>query len=100
VERRQANQFHRIREGRRSGDLTHAEAKRLKKQQYRIERKFDRYTRDGRLTKGERRRLAKAQDRASRSIAKSRRNDHYSYRPNRHQYAQRDAFAVFWHHLN
>jgi hypothetical protein len=104
VERRQANQFQRIREGRRSGDLTREEAKRLKKQQYRIERKFDRYTRDGRLTKDERRRLAKAQDRASRSIAESRRNDDYryrhGYRPNRQHYAQRDAFAVFWHYLN
>jgi hypothetical protein len=99
-ERRQDKQSRRIREGRRSGELTRGEAKRLRKQQFHIDRIAERYRRDGKLTRGERRHMAKAQDRAGRSIAKSRSNDRYHYRQADNRLAHRSKSTIIWHFIN
>lgn len=87
VDRRQERQRYRIKQGRRSGELTRGESRRLKKQQKRIARMEDRFYADDYLSGRERRRLAHAQDRASRRIARFKHNDIYRGSGNRYAYA-------------
>ena len=77
VERRQDNQLSRIREGRQSGSLTKREARKLNKNQKKIDRMERRYAKDGRIDKHERRKLTKALERSSRRIYKLKHNDVY-----------------------
>jgi hypothetical protein len=77
VERRLDRQARRIQKGVRSGDLTHWEAKRLRRQHRGIERLERRFTNDGRLSREERKRLERALDRSSDRIAHARHNDLY-----------------------
>ncbi len=75
VDRRQDRQRARIIEGRRSGELTRGEFRRLKQQQRKIGRMERRFNRDGFLSERERYRLERAQDHASRRIARLKHND-------------------------
>lgn len=68
VDARQANQERRIDQGIASGELTAAEAARLRAQQNRIDRREDRYHADGVVAPGERARLHGSQNAASRNI--------------------------------
>ena len=88
VDRRQERQRARLIQGRRSGELTRGEFRRLKKQQRRIERMERRFSSDGFLSGRERRRLERAQDRASRRIARLKHND--IYRGHRYAYSHAD----------
>jgi polyhydroxyalkanoate synthesis regulator phasin len=65
---RQANQGARIREGVKSGELTHREAKRLRKEQRAINRTERRMEADGEVTTREKARLERMQDRACKDI--------------------------------
>lgn len=75
VDRRQANQERRIRAGLHKGDLTRGEARKLRREQDKIERMEARYTADGHLSKKERIRIDRALDRASERIYAARHND-------------------------
>lgn len=86
VDRRREKQRARIAQGRRSGELSRTELRRLKKQQKKIGRMERRFSSDGYLSGRERRRLERAQDRASRRIARLKHND--IYRSSGHRYAQ------------
>ncbi len=83
VAERQDRQQHRIRSGIRSGELTRHEARKLKKQQRRIERLVQTFTDDRRLSHKERRILRHKQDKASRLIRKFKHNE--AYRHARHK---------------
>lgn len=69
VDRREARQHMRIREGVRSGQLTPREAARLRAGQVHVHRMERRAKSDGRVTLRERARLERAQNRQSRHIA-------------------------------
>lgn len=74
VDRRERRQSRRIREGVRSGSLTHREAVRLHKQQKRL-RRHERYAKsDGVVTARERARLQREENRASRNIYRKKHN--------------------------
>lgn len=75
VDKRQANQRKRIRNGRESGALTRGEVKRLRRDQKKISRLERRFEKDGRIDKRERRILNKAQNRAGNRIFESKHND-------------------------
>lgn len=75
IDRRQANQAHRIEQGRRTGQLTVGEYRRLKMQQHRIAVLERRAKADGRVTPAERRRMQMALHRASERIARLRHNE-------------------------
>ena len=77
VERRQDHQQSRIDHGRRNGDLTRDEARRLRGEQQRIDRMARRYGSDGYYSRHERYRLARAQHRADHRIYRARHNDRY-----------------------
>jgi Skp family chaperone for outer membrane proteins len=70
IEQRQINQQKRIDQGVQSGQLTEKEAKKLDKQQARIDKKKAKMKEDGKLTKKERAKLKKDQDKASKKIYK------------------------------
>ena len=91
VDRRQDRQRARLIQGRRSGELTRGEFRRLKKQQQKIARMERRFSWDGYLSGKERRRLERAQDRASRHIAHAKHNNLYrgSGRRYAHSYGSR-----------
>ena len=86
VDRRQAKQRARIAQGRRTGELSRTELRRLKRQQQKISRMERRFSSDGYLSDRERHRLERVQDRASRLIARLKHND--VYRGSGHRYAQ------------
>jgi hypothetical protein len=65
---RQVKQGARIREGVKSGELTHREAKRLRKEQRVINRTERRMEADGEVTGAEKAKLERMQDRASKDI--------------------------------
>jgi hypothetical protein len=65
---REHNQRTRIREGVVSGEVTHAEAKRLRREQRNIHRTERRAKSDGEITPEERARIQQKQNRASRDI--------------------------------
>jgi len=71
---RQRLQRERIREGRRHGELTRREARKLRREQRHIQRMENRAERDGKLTPREQRKLDRAQDRASRNIFRKKHN--------------------------
>jgi hypothetical protein len=75
VDRRQARQTGRIRDGRHSGELTRRELERLRQDQRRISRLERRFEADGRYTRGERRTLERALDRSSQRISRAKNND-------------------------
>ena len=81
VDRREDNQQHRIRQGIRSGALTPQEARRLERQQARIDRSEDRLRarNGGYLTPRERARLAHRQAHASRAIYRAKHNGRVDY---------------------
>ena len=74
VDRREALQRARIAEGRRSGDLTRAEMRRLNAGQRQVHRMERRAGTDGVVTRGERRRIERVQDRESRAIYRLKHN--------------------------
>jgi hypothetical protein len=65
---RQVTQHERIREGRKNGELTRAESKRLRNEQHRIELEKRMAMADGTVSPGERRFLHREQRRANRHI--------------------------------
>jgi hypothetical protein len=67
---RQVNQQARIREGRKSGELTRAELKRLEREQKKIQIEKRMAQADGKVTPAEKRFLRREQNRAGRHIAK------------------------------
>ncbi len=71
---RQARQEHRIRQGARSGQLTHREARKLQRQQRHIRKMKRRARRDGKVTRREKRRINRAQNRANRNIRRKKHN--------------------------
>jgi uncharacterized membrane protein YebE (DUF533 family) len=70
IDKRQANQEQRIQEGVASGELTQREAKRLNRQQNRIDKMESRAKADGVVTQRERARLHRELDRSSRAIGR------------------------------
>ena len=70
VDRRQAAQHLRIRDGVRSGQLTTGERSRLRAGQSRVRRLERLALRDGAISRAERRHIERAQDRQSRRIAR------------------------------
>jgi hypothetical protein len=71
---RNHRQKQRIRQGIRSNEIIRPEARRLKKEQRRINRAYHRATADGHLSWRERQRLNNMQDRASRHIYRAKHN--------------------------
>jgi hypothetical protein len=84
VDKRQFRQHKRIRDGWVNGDLTRHEHKKLKKQQFRIERMERRFGADGKFTQAERKRLVRALDRSSDRVYRLKHNDRYQ---RSHRYA-------------
>ena len=74
VDRREARQHMRIRQGVRSGELTPREAARLRAGQAHVHGMERRAKSDGRVTLRERARIERAQDRQSRRIARLKHN--------------------------
>jgi hypothetical protein len=70
IDKQEANQQDRIKQGKQSGELTKHEARRLRAEQKLIDRKQERAAADGTVTAAERQRIRKAQDRASKDIYK------------------------------
>jgi len=74
IDRRLSNQHARTRAGRKNGDLTRRELKRIRKDQHKIARMDRRFGSDGRYTGHERRKLNKALDRASHRVYRAKNN--------------------------
>lgn len=70
VDTRQDNQKERIKDGVQSGELTQAEAEKLRNQQRSVKKAEAKAKSDGEVTPTERAKLNKKQDRASKNIAK------------------------------
>ena len=68
VDRRQAHQHERIRQGVRSGELTPRQARFLRRGQAQIRRMEARFKADGRITRAERRQLLRMQERQNARI--------------------------------
>lgn len=68
INKQEANQQERIKQGKQSGELTRHEARRLRAEQKLIDRKQQRAAADGTVTSQERQRIRKMQDRASEDI--------------------------------
>jgi uncharacterized membrane protein YebE (DUF533 family) len=79
IDQRQMNQEQRIDQGVESGQLNPREAKRLERQQNRIDRMENRAKADGVVTARERARIGAAQNHASRNIAREK-HDRQGYR--------------------
>ena len=75
VDKREARQQARIRQGVKSGELTGPEAAKLERQQGRIRRDESRAKADGVVTPKERARLAREQNRASKNIHAKKHNN-------------------------
>ncbi len=74
INARQAKQERRIEQGKRSGQVTRAEARKLERQQKRIQRAEHRAKADGKVTRGEARKLDRMQDKANRDIHRAKHN--------------------------
>lgn len=74
VDRREANQSQRIRQGVRSGELTRSETRQLVRGQRHVHRLERRAKADGKVTRSERARMHRAQCVQSRHIARSKHN--------------------------
>lgn len=70
IDKHEANQQERIKQGKQSGELTKNEARRLRAEQKLIDRKQQRAAADGTVTAEERQRIRKMQDRAGDDIYK------------------------------
>lgn len=70
IDKHEASQQDRIKQGKQSGELTKHEARRLRAEQKAIDRKQQRAAADGTVTAAERQRIRKMQDRASQDIYK------------------------------
>lgn len=68
INERQYNQEKRIEQGERSGQLNNNEARRLEKNQDRIENKEEAFRADGKMTKGERKNLNRSLNRQNKKI--------------------------------
>ncbi len=75
VDRRQAKQKKRIREGVRSGEITQHELHRIREQRREVKWLERHFGKDGYYSRGERKRLRKELDKTSRMIARSKHND-------------------------
>lgn len=77
VDQRQADQNARIKQGVASGELTHKEAKHLRKREKAVHRKIksERKANGGKLTKAERRRINRQQNRTSHKIYRKKHNE-------------------------
>lgn len=102
-EQRLDRQHWRIKQGIRSGELTRKEAKRLRRQQRRIDKLEHKFSRDGHIDRYERRVLRSKLDDASQRIYRFKHNDRYRGRYNdRHHRSHRRhddgwAFALnYW----
>lgn len=95
VDRRQDRQRARLIQGRRSGELTRGEFRKLKKQQRKIGRMERRFSSDGFLSGKERRRLEHAQDHASRRIARLKHNDIDRGSRNRYAHWNKDRRGAY-----
>jgi uncharacterized membrane protein len=95
VDRRQDRQRARLIQGRRSGELTRGELRRLIKQQKKIGRMKRRFSWDGHLSGKERRLLERAQDRASRHIAHAKHNHIYKGSGHRHAHSYRSRYQGY-----
>jgi hypothetical protein len=85
-EQRQDRQHWRIKQGIRSGELTRKEAKRLHRQQRRLEKLANRFADDGYLDRQERRELRRRLNAASDRIYRLKHNDRYRFdRKRRHE---------------
>ncbi len=86
IENRIDRQEHRIKKGIRSGELTKREAAKLRKNQRRVERMYDRFTDNGRLSRKERKKLQQALDKNSKKIYRLKHNDRQrDYRARHHK---------------
>lgn len=79
LDQRQANQARRIDQGQASGQLTPKEAKRLDRQENRIERMESRAKADGVVTPRERAHLARTQTRESHRIARQKHDRQHDF---------------------
>ncbi len=75
VDKRQAKQKKRIREGVRSGEITQRELHRIREQRREVRWLERHFGEDGYYSRGERKRLVKELDKTSRMIARSKHND-------------------------
>jgi hypothetical protein len=75
VDKREANQEARIKQGVKSGELTEGEAKKLKRQQNKIQRHEMKAKSDGVVTPGEKAKLHREQKRASKNIYRKKNNN-------------------------
>lgn len=92
IYQRMDNQARRIRKGIKSGQLVRREVRKLRDEQYHIERKLVKYDRDGRLNRHERSRLNQMLDDASHHI-RNKRHNHLTRDSIRHQ---RDYEYVYY----
>lgn len=79
INQRLRNQHHRIRDGIRSGELTHREGRRLRVQHKHIKILQREFLRDGYLNRHEKRVLMHKLDRASKRIHRFKHNDQWYY---------------------
>jgi len=70
IDKHEASQESRIKQGRQSGELTHHEARRLKSEQKGVDRAQTKAAADGTVTAQERAAIRKKQDKASKDIYK------------------------------
>ena len=92
--RRDHRQAQRIRQGIRSGEIARPEARRLKREQLRIDRPYHQALSDGHLRWRERQRLRNMRDRASRHIYRAKHN-RLTRRLQRHNY--KGPYRAFRH---
>lgn len=88
VDRRQARQWDRVRNGLESGELSRREGKRLIRNQKKIARMERRFERDGYYSPHEKRKMDRALDRASKRIRRLNEHD-YPMRGHRHGWRRR-----------
>lgn len=75
INQRQANQHARIRQGVKSGELTHAEASKLRSEQRDIKADKQAAKADGKVTPAERRQIRQDQNKANRDIYRLKHNN-------------------------
>ena len=81
VDEREKHQKERIKEGRKSGELTKKESAKLTAEQAKIRRDERKAKADGKVTVKERRKLTREQNKASRDIAKQKHDDQKKSNP-------------------
>jgi Skp family chaperone for outer membrane proteins len=81
IDKHEANQEDRIKQGRQSGELTKHEAHRLKSEQHAIDRKQTKAAADGTVTAEERQKIRKMQDHASKDVYRQKHDDKAAKEP-------------------